>query len=311
MNFNKKLFVLTAALFLSAVVFAAEVKVVSVTGKCEYEKNGEWVALQVGQVLDQGTKIQTGFKSELVLTLTSEKEDSKMTIAQLSRMTISQLVSTEKLDKTNVYMDTGSVKAEINKNEDSKVNFTVTSPYATASVRGTILTYRNVVGGVSVVTERGHVAVWTNDEDVDDEEEEESSEEVVEEESEEETEVAATDEGDGAEVAEVAEAEESAVETADVENSDMSVAEVEADDQEVVIPSNASEVRQNQEVQVSNTGSVKGTLEVASGKTQELATVSTAAEEETVSLVSTTSSAATVVNETPSYGNISVRVNWE
>lgn len=253
MYFKKRFIIFLAALISASFVYAADVKVVSVTGKCEYENNGVWEPLTEGQVLSQGAKIQTGFKSELILSLTSSSENSTLTVAQLSRMTIDQLFSSDTLDKTNVYMDTGTVKAEINKTEDNKVNFTVTSPYATASVRGTILTYRNVVGGVSVITERGNVAVWVPSE----------TEEEAEEDSE----------------------------------------------QEVVIPENSYEVLQNQQVDVSGTGNVKDTMEVASGRTQELETVSTAAEDEANSFASEYSDSNVTVNNEK--GSLGVSVEWK
>lgn len=247
----KKIIVFLGTLFLSTLVFA-EVKVISITGKCEYEKNSVWEALTVGQVLAEGTKIQTGFKSELVLSLVSNNEDSKLTVAPLSRMTIAQLLSTDKMDKTNVFMDTGSVKSEINKTGTNKVNFTIRSPVATASVRGTVIVCKSVVGGTSFQTERGRMAVWPSSEN-------------------------------------------------DEENLLNS-------ENEIQFPKKAMEVEKFQEVELSDSGDKKDTLETASGKAKKLPTLPVASEEEVNSLVEDTTTIAPGKNER---GSLLVSVDWE
>lgn len=127
-----------ACLALSGVA-AIEAKVVSVSGKAERQKGSEWVALAAGDVLKAGAVIQTGFKSQLVLNIKSANEDSTLTVAPLSRMTIEQLSEKGNQDTTSVFLDSGSLKSSIKKTEDRRANYQVRTSVATASVRGTVI----------------------------------------------------------------------------------------------------------------------------------------------------------------------------
>ncbi|HPX46689.1 MAG TPA: FecR domain-containing protein, partial [Treponemataceae bacterium] len=56
----------------------------------------------------------------------------------LTRMTLTQLVEKEDTVDTELYLEVGNVKAEVNSLNNKKNGFTVKSPVATASVRGTV-----------------------------------------------------------------------------------------------------------------------------------------------------------------------------
>ena len=146
----KKLFALIAAAFVTVSGFALEAKVLSVTGKVEVKKENTWVALSKGDILQKGQMISTGFKAKAVLQIAG----SKLTVNQLTRLTIEQLVSNEKKDETQVYIESGNVDADVASQSGKRVGFKVRSPVATASVRGTsfhatangkIKTYRGMV----------------------------------------------------------------------------------------------------------------------------------------------------------------------
>lgn len=158
----KKLFrkLIIAGLIFSfcASVFAIEAKVESVSGKVQVQKNDTWVDLKIGDIVKKGDMIQTGFKSEAVFTITSAAEKSKITMAQLSRLTIEQLMESPAGDKTSVYLTTGSVRSEIKKTSDLRASYTVRSPVATASVRGTELTVSNGFNSTNIQTHSGVVA---------------------------------------------------------------------------------------------------------------------------------------------------------
>ena len=121
--------------FISASVFAQSMKatVVSVTGKVEKLAGSDWVALNVGDSLDAGTMISTGFKSSA----TVKFDGSVLTLSPLSRLTLSQFVEQEGSRDSQVYLDAGKIQANIKSTDNKRVNFTVNSPVATASVRGT------------------------------------------------------------------------------------------------------------------------------------------------------------------------------
>ena len=153
--------VLTAFAFSS---FAMQAVVVSTKGKAEVQNAGTWIALKTGDSLDQGSVIQTGFKSEVVLKI----KESTVTVAPLSRITLQTLVEREGLngasgkDETTIFLDTGSLKSNVQKSADRRVGFTVRSPVATASVRGTVFAMTKKYKTVALATTNGKVAFWKN-----------------------------------------------------------------------------------------------------------------------------------------------------
>lgn len=160
----KKLFlslILTAFAFSS---FAMQAKVVSTKGKAEVQNGSSWVALNVGDTLDQGAVIQTGFKSEIVLKI----KESTVTVAPLTRITLQTLAEKNGVagaqgkDETAIFLDTGSLRSNVQKSQDRRVGFTVRSPVATASVRGTEFDVGTRFRGVHLATQAGKVAFWKN-----------------------------------------------------------------------------------------------------------------------------------------------------
>ena len=78
----------SAAAFTS---FAMQATVVSAKGKAEVQNGTNWIALKEGDSLSQGSVIQTGFKSEVVLKI----KESTVTVAPLSRITLQALLEKE------------------------------------------------------------------------------------------------------------------------------------------------------------------------------------------------------------------------
>ena len=145
--------------------FAMTATVVSTKGKAESQQNGNsWTPLKVGDTLDQGTVIQTGFKSELVLKI----KESTITVSPLSRLTLQTLAEREGLagaaakDETAIFLDTGALKTNVQKSADRRVGFTVRSPVATASVRGTEFKFATRFKAVALSAKNGRVAFWKN-----------------------------------------------------------------------------------------------------------------------------------------------------
>lgn len=135
--------------------------VVSAKGKSEVQREGQWVTLSEGSRLNKGDVIQTGFKSELILKI----KNSTVTVSPLSRVTIEQLAEKKDSDETKLFLDTGSLKSNVKKTEDRRVGFTVRSPVATASVRGTVMEVKNVYGGTEVIGYEGSTATWKSTEE--------------------------------------------------------------------------------------------------------------------------------------------------
>ena len=119
----------------AATLFAntGKAEVVSFTGKAEYQTAQGWEPLAVGTVLDQGTVISTGFKSSVVLAI----GESRYTVAALSRITIDKLTENDSNYDTEMSLSTGKLKMDVKSRPGKSTAFTVRSPTATASVRGT------------------------------------------------------------------------------------------------------------------------------------------------------------------------------
>ena len=163
----KKIISISLSLLLSSVfalnVFAIEAKITSVEGKVQVGSNNNWRNATVGMVVRENEIIQTGFKSSCVVSVVSKNEDSKLTVAQLSRLTLDELIENDTTgDKTSVSLSLGSVKSEIKRTSDLRTNYQVRSPVATASVRGTVLTVTNKFDSTTVKTHSGVVSTKKN-----------------------------------------------------------------------------------------------------------------------------------------------------
>ena len=139
--------VMAAAAITAASASSMQATVLSTKGKTEVMKGNSWTPLKIGSIIEKGDVIQTGFKSELILKI----KNTTVTVSPLSRITIEQLASKGNKDETRLFLDTGSLKSDVKKTEDRRVGFTVRSPVATASVRGTIFGVTNGFGNTTTV----------------------------------------------------------------------------------------------------------------------------------------------------------------
>ncbi len=127
--------VVILTVFAVASLPALEGEVVTVTGKVEYQgTGGSWQALNAGDAVDSGTMISTGFKSNATIRLGA----SILSVKPLTRMTLTKLSEKDDAVDTEVYLDVGTVKAEVNSYKNKRNGFSVRNPVATASVRGTV-----------------------------------------------------------------------------------------------------------------------------------------------------------------------------
>jgi len=126
-------------------IFATAGKVLAVKGKVELQKNGQWRPAQNGDDLDSGTLISTGFKAELTIKV----DGSTIVVQALTRLRLDEIVKKGDVVSSKVYLDLGSIKANVKPAETKKVAFTVRTPVATASVRGTSgeISYNGVLNG--------------------------------------------------------------------------------------------------------------------------------------------------------------------
>lgn len=113
-----------------------EIKAVSVQGKASYRYGEEkWQTLHEGFSLGRGASVQTGFRSSLSIAIGK----SRVNLSQLTRITIEQAVRDLEGDSdVSVFQSKGRTLNIVSPyKKDRKVIFTVTTPIATAAVRGT------------------------------------------------------------------------------------------------------------------------------------------------------------------------------
>ncbi len=117
---------------LSAAVLTATIT--EVAGKVECKLPGkEWQSAKTGDVLPAGSLISTGFKSTAIL----KTEAATLTVKPVTRLSLEELVKSEGTTKTQMFLMTGRVRAEVTPKDGEKAEFKIKSPTATASVRGT------------------------------------------------------------------------------------------------------------------------------------------------------------------------------
>jgi hypothetical protein len=127
----------------------------SYSGKVEVkEPGGNWKPVSSGMVINAGTIISTGFGSLAVL----EISNATVTVKQLTRMELSQLIKSQTSVSTDLFLNFGNVDADIEPVEDIQHNFVLKSPISTAAVRGTQFNFN----GISLTVLRGSVEISNN-----------------------------------------------------------------------------------------------------------------------------------------------------
>lgn len=129
----KKIFIIISLICLSLSLTAMNGEVIAVKGKAEIKKGGNWLPAKAGNKIEAGSMISTGFKSELTLKI----DGSVITVRPMTRLTIEEITQKNEAVSSEVYLNVGSVKADIKPASTKKVEFKVKTPVATASVRGT------------------------------------------------------------------------------------------------------------------------------------------------------------------------------
>jgi len=153
--------ILLAGLILLSVAgaWAAESPLATIkefTGKVEVmAPGGTWKPATKGMALAKNTAVSTGFKSIAVLTLGS----SVLTVKPLTKLSLEEIVRLQGSEQVKLYLSAGRVKAAVAAPAGGTTDFSVKSPSATASVRGTGFDFD---GANLAVTEGVVVFVGTN-----------------------------------------------------------------------------------------------------------------------------------------------------
>jgi hypothetical protein len=139
-------------LLMSAALLGAQTAVIrEISGTVEVKQPGapEWKAAKAGQVLETAALISTGFKSTALLSI----GNSAVAVRPLTRLSLEELLAARNGEQVTLNLRAGRIRANVKPPVGGKVNFTVRSPIATASVRGTVFDF----DGTRLRVEEGRV----------------------------------------------------------------------------------------------------------------------------------------------------------
>ncbi|MDR2575814.1 MAG: FecR family protein [Treponema sp.] len=141
-------------------VFAQNGTIRELNGTVEIKRPGSstYAAAKVGDQVSQDTVISTALRSIALVEIGS----AVIMVQPLTRLSLKEISSSASSESINVYLQTGRVRVDVNPSAGKKASMSVTSPSATASVRGTSfdLSTRNIYvqhGAVSFTGNRGRM----------------------------------------------------------------------------------------------------------------------------------------------------------
>jgi hypothetical protein len=131
----KRTFLAFCFLIISSLAFAQNGVIKELSGTVELKKPGSevYVPAKAGDILSQSTLISTGFKSTALIQVGS----AQLTVRPLTRLTLTEITAASQAETLNVNLQAGRVRVDVKPPAGTRASATVTSPSATASVRGT------------------------------------------------------------------------------------------------------------------------------------------------------------------------------
>jgi hypothetical protein len=118
---------------------AVEAVIKETSGAVELKPPGTdtWIPARAGDPVRAATVISTGFKSTAILTI----GNSTVSVRPLTRMSLEEFLELDNTETVNIQLRAGRVRAEVLPPPGGKTSFTVSSPMAVASVRGTVFEF--------------------------------------------------------------------------------------------------------------------------------------------------------------------------
>jgi hypothetical protein len=121
---------------------AQALEVTRVVEDCEVRfPGGDWIEATVGMKLTPGSQISTGPDSKLFLLF---PDSSVLEVSQMTEVLVNTLLRQGNAYTAQILMKSGEVAAQVNPGKVVTSDFSVATPVATASVRGTAFTMRHV-----------------------------------------------------------------------------------------------------------------------------------------------------------------------
>jgi hypothetical protein len=127
--------VLGLLLFILAGGAFAQASFVEVHGTVEVRPPGAsaWTAAAAGMAVEPDTAISTSFRSTAII----QAGPSRILLRPLTRLTLEEIIDKQETEEVRLFLRSGRIRAEVSPPKGGKTNFTVHSPIAIASVRGT------------------------------------------------------------------------------------------------------------------------------------------------------------------------------
>jgi hypothetical protein len=131
----KKITLTVLALLCAAQLFAQNGIIKELSGTVELRRAGQtnYVPAKTGDAVAKDTVVSTGFKSTALVSVGS----TVLTVRPLTRLSLAEISAAAGTETINVNLQTGRVRVDVNPPAGTRSLTTVSSPMATASVRGT------------------------------------------------------------------------------------------------------------------------------------------------------------------------------
>jgi hypothetical protein len=150
-----KRMVFVVLLLMSAVFLGAQTAPVAVirelAGTVEIKVPGssEWKAAVIGQTLERAAFISTGFRSTALIAI----GNSAITVRPLTRLSLEEIAARQNEEQVILNLRAGRIRVDVKPPAGGGTDFSVRSPTATASVRGTVFDF----DGLELSVEEGRV----------------------------------------------------------------------------------------------------------------------------------------------------------
>jgi len=115
--------------------FAQKAVIKDLTGTVELKLSGssDFIPASAGAEVAQDTIISTGFKSTALV----QAGSAVITVRPLTRLSLTEIQASQGAESLNMNLQAGKVRVDVNPPAGTKASLSVSSPTATASVRGT------------------------------------------------------------------------------------------------------------------------------------------------------------------------------
>jgi hypothetical protein len=126
----------------AAALFSQEVIIREINGTVEVKEPNAaaWSPARQGQNISRAAVVSTGFKSTAILGV----GNSVLTVQPLTRLTVDEIQESSGNERVNLSLQAGRIRADVKPPVGGKTEFTVKSPTATASVRGTAFEFNGI-----------------------------------------------------------------------------------------------------------------------------------------------------------------------